>query len=102
MKAINTAVRMAGGCMSAPRVVLAWEHGRGHGHMARLRVVAGLVEQSGGIPIWALPPTCPHRASLIDSPHEGDHALVNAPVNAAARSTPGFGARSFTSSLITS
>jgi hypothetical protein len=96
MKAINTAMKMAGGFASAPRVLLAWEHGRSYGHVSRLHVVANLVEQGGGIPIWALPPTCLNKALFIEPSHE----CVDAPVNAAARATAGFGARSFADVLL--
>lgn len=45
-----------------PRVLLAWEHGRNFGRLARLVEVARMVEQQGGEPVWVLP------ASQRDAP----------------------------------
>lgn len=99
MQAMNAADRTADHFAHGPgpRVLLAWEYGRNYGHVSRLQAVAGLVEQEGGQPVWALPSACLRKKAAFLAPSD---ACVEAPTNAAARAMTGFGARSFADVLL--
>jgi hypothetical protein len=48
-----------------PRVLLAWEHGRNAGRLSRLLVVADMVVQQGGEPVWVVPASQRPAAALL-------------------------------------
>ncbi|MFT3718275.1 glycosyltransferase [Pseudorhodoferax sp.] len=52
-----------------PRVLLAWEHGRNFGRLARLLAVARMIEQQGGEPVWVLPRSQRDAAPLAGLNH---------------------------------
>jgi UDP:flavonoid glycosyltransferase YjiC (YdhE family) len=56
----------------APKVLLAWEHGRNLGHAARLRAVADTLLEAGVEPVWALP-SAGLRLAVIARPGETVH-----------------------------
>ncbi|MBC7718379.1 MAG: hypothetical protein H7Z77_01100 [Chitinophagaceae bacterium] len=52
-----------------PRVLLAWEHGRNMGHLARLLVIANWLERSGFEPVWAVPQAMINAPALVNVGH---------------------------------
>ena len=52
-----------------PRVLVAWEHGRNFGHVARLTAVAGWLQQAGADLVWALPPGWADAEPFRSGPH---------------------------------
>lgn len=52
-----------------PRVLVAWEHGRNFGHVARLTAVAGWLKQAGADIVWALPPGWADAEPFRSGPH---------------------------------
>lgn len=52
-----------------PRVLVAWEHGRNFGHVARLTAVAGWLQQAGADIVWALPPGWADAEPFRSGPH---------------------------------
>ena len=70
---------------AAPRVLLAWEHGRNLGHISRLLAVAQLVEEQGGEPVWAVPPAYMQAPQLRGVPHARHAAPVMRQAAPAAR-----------------
>lgn len=55
--------------LRAERVLLAWEHGRNLGHVARLSATARLFEQGGARVVWALPGGFRGRGPLLAPGH---------------------------------
>jgi len=52
-----------------PNILLAWEHGRNLGHLARLSAIARLVQAQGAQPVWAVPPAFIQHEQLTHLPH---------------------------------
>jgi len=52
-----------------PRVLVAWEHGRNFGHVARLTAVAGWLQQAGADIVWVLPPGWADAEPFRSGPH---------------------------------
>lgn len=79
-----------------PRVLLAWEHGRTFGRLARLLAVARMVEQQGGEPVWVVP------SSQLDAPALAglDHRRLASPVLEQQTFPPEFRADSFADVLL--